>query len=248
MSWRNDTDARVVGKVEWLGTGVVDDDALEVVVVLRQHRLECFAEPSRPVVRGHDDGEGRADHTGTRVYDLETAAGLYRSPRGRERMVAMTHDLVIRDGTLVDGAGLPPYRADVAVDDGRIAKVGTGARTGHARRSTPKATSSRPGFIDGHTHMDAQLFWDPLGTPVLLARRHHRGDGQLRLHPRPGARRRACSSSSATSSAPKTSIAGALAAGIDWKWETFAEYLDAVDRRPKGINYAAQIGHSALRT
>ena len=79
-------------------------------------------------------------------------------------MVGMTHDLVIRDGTLVDGAGLPPYRADVAVDAGRITKVGS-VRDRGRKEIDAEGHVVTPGFIDGHTHMDAQLFWDPLGSP-----------------------------------------------------------------------------------
>ena len=96
--------------------------------------------------------------------------------------------------------------------------------------------------------MDAQIFWDPLGTLLVLARRHHRRDGQLRLHARarpvPTQRHLVVRNLERA----EDISAAAMAAGIDWTWETFPEYLDAVDRLPKGINYAANIGHSALRT
>ena len=104
-----------------------------------------------------------------------------------------------------------------------------------------------PGFVDGHTHMDAQLFWDPLGTSscwhgvttVVM------GNCGFTLAP---ARADARALVVRNLERAEDIDPGALAAGIDWQWETFAEYLDAVDRQPKGINYAAQIGHSALRT
>ena len=104
-----------------------------------------------------------------------------------------------------------------------------------------------PGFIDGHTHMDAQVFWDELGTNscwhgVTTVVMGHCG---FTLAPAlPDARELVVRNlERAEDIAP-----AALAAGIDWTWTSFAEYLDALDRIPKGINYAANIGHSALRT
>ena len=104
-----------------------------------------------------------------------------------------------------------------------------------------------PGFIDGHTHMDAQVFWDPMGTcscwhgvtTVVM------GNCGFTLAPAHSDNRALVVRN--LERAEDISPA-AMAAGIDWTWETFAEYLDAVDRAPKGINYAANIGHSALRT
>jgi len=158
----------------------------------------------------------------------------------------MTHDLVIRNGTLVDGAGLPPYHADVAIDAGRITVVGRVHDKGRDEIDAEGHVVT-PGFIDGHTHMDAQVFWDRFGTPscwhgvttVVM------GNCGFTLAPaRPDARRLVI----ANLERAEDINPDALAAGIDWQWETFAEYLDAVDSQPKGINYAAQIGHSALRT
>src|SRR5262249_4541513 len=85
-----------------------------------------------------------------RVFDLE-----------EER--TMSFDLVIRNGTVVDGSGLPRYRADVGVRQGKIAAIG---RIRENAREVLDAEGHvvAPGFIDGHTHMDAQVFWDPLGT------------------------------------------------------------------------------------
>src|SRR4051794_36839303 len=76
----------------------------------------------------------------------------------------MADDVVIRGGTVVDGSGLAPYRADVGIRDGRIATIGRIRERG-AQEIDADGLVVTPGFIDGHTHMDAQLFWDPLGTP-----------------------------------------------------------------------------------
>jgi N-acyl-D-amino-acid deacylase len=158
----------------------------------------------------------------------------------------MKFDLLINNGTVVDGSGLPRYRADVGIRAGRIAEIG--------RISAPATQSIdaagqvvSPGFIDGHTHMDAQVAWDPLGTcscyhgvtSVLMGncgftlapvRKHERHLVMRNLE-------RAEDISPA-----------AMDAGINWTWETFPEYLDAVAALPKGINYGAYLGHSALRT
>src|SRR5262249_20841795 len=85
-----------------------------------------------------------------------------RAVRAREDG-AMTHDLVIRGGTVVDGSGLARYRADVAGAGGRIARVGRVRERGVEEIDARDAVVA-PGFIDGHTHMDAQVAWDPLGT------------------------------------------------------------------------------------
>ncbi len=78
----------------------------------------------------------------------------------------MTYDLVIRGGTVVDGSGLPRYRADVAVAGGRIARIGRALRDRGREEIDARGSVVAPGFIDGHTHMDAQVAWDPLGGPA----------------------------------------------------------------------------------
>ena len=90
------------------------------------------------------------------------------------------HDLVIRGATVVDGTGAPPFTADVAVDGGRITDVGRAIGCGAAASSTATACSWPPGWVDIHTHYDGQVTWDPEVDAVELARRHDRGDGQLR--------------------------------------------------------------------
>ena len=81
--------------------------------------------------------------------------------------VAHMADLVIRNGTVVDGTGAPPFVADVAITDGVITAVGDGRRAAATARSTPTACSSRPGFVDIHTHFDGQATWDPIARPVV---------------------------------------------------------------------------------
>jgi len=75
-----------------------------------------------------------------------------------------TYDLVVRDGMVVDGSGAARYRADVGVKEGRIAHIGRIAKGSGARDLDAEGHIVSPGFVDGHTHMDAQIFWDPIGS------------------------------------------------------------------------------------
>jgi N-acyl-D-aspartate/D-glutamate deacylase len=155
-------------------------------------------------------------------------------------------DLLVRGGTVVDGSGAPRFRADVGVRDGRIVDIG---RIRDAARRTLDADGLvvAPGFIDGHTHMDAQVFWDPVGscssyhgvTTAIM------GNCGFTLAP--------CAQADAdlvfrNLERAEDIAREALLAGVRWTWESFPQYLDAVDAVPKGINYGVYIGHSALRT
>jgi N-acyl-D-aspartate/D-glutamate deacylase len=158
----------------------------------------------------------------------------------------VTYDLVIRDGTVVDGSGFGSYRADVGIVGDRIAFVGR-IRDRGVREIDAEGQVVTPGFVDGHTHMDAQVFWDPVGvnscwhgvTTVVM------GNCGFTLAPVHDDERALVvrNLERAEDIDPV-----ALAQGIAWDWEHFSEYLDAVDERPLGINYAANVGHSALRT
>jgi N-acyl-D-aspartate/D-glutamate deacylase len=158
----------------------------------------------------------------------------------------MHYDLLIKNGTVIDGSGMPRFRADIGIVHGKIATIGK-IREQAKQVLDAEGHVVAPGFIDGHTHMDAQVFWDPLGTcscwhgitSVVM------GNCGFSLAP--------CSEKDkllvmrnlerAEDISPE-----AMNAGIKWSWTTYPEYLDAVDRLPKGINYSAYIGHSALRT
>jgi N-acyl-D-aspartate/D-glutamate deacylase len=156
------------------------------------------------------------------------------------------YDLVIRNGTVVDGTGLPKYRADVGLNGDRIAAIG---RIGEKGKEEIDATGQvvSPGFIDGHTHMDAQVFWDPLGscscwhgvTTVVM------GNCGFTLAPGSAEQRDMVLSNIIRA---EDISADAMAAAIRWDWTSFRDYMNVVDKLPKTINYAANIGHSALRT
>ena len=158
----------------------------------------------------------------------------------------MAFDLVVKNGTVIDGSGLPRFRADVGVRDGRIASIG---RIRERAREVIDADGHvvAPGFVDGHTHMDAQIFWDPYGTcscwhgitSVVM------GNCGFTLAP--------CSSKDKhlvirNLERAEDISAEAMDAGIEWSWTTYREFLDTLERLPKGINYSGYLGHSALRT
>ena len=155
------------------------------------------------------------------------------------------HDLVIRDGLVVDGTGAPARRADVAVRDGRLSEIG--AVTGRGAREVSAAgLVVAPGFIDPHTHYDAQITWDSLAscsswhgvTTVVM------GNCGFTLAP--------CRAEDRlTLMRMLTYVEGmpleALTQGIRWEWETFAQYLDGIERIGPWTNVGCFIGHSAIR-
>ena len=154
-------------------------------------------------------------------------------------------DLLIKNGTVVDGSGMPRYPADVGVKSGRIVEIGR-IRAPAERTLDADGLIVAPGFIDGHTHMDARVNWDPLGscscwhgvTSVVM------GNCGFALAPcKPEDREWFARCLTAVEDIPTE----AIMAGIDWTWESFPQYLATVERLPKAINYGMYIGHSALR-
>ena len=158
----------------------------------------------------------------------------------------MHYDLVIKNGYIIDGSGGPRFPADVGIIEDKIITVG---RINAPATETIDAEGQvvTPGFVDGHTHMDAQIFWDPIGssscyhgvTTVMM------GNCGFTLAP--------CAEGDADFVFRNLERAedlsrDAMLTGINWSWETFPEYLDTIAALPKGINYGGNIGHSALRT
>ena len=156
----------------------------------------------------------------------------------------MAYDLLIKNGRVVDGSGGPSFRADVAVKDGKI--VGVGKFNESATRTIDAdGRVVAPGFIDHHTHYDPQALYDPLcsstaqngNTTVIVGQ-----CGQVLAPARPGDHDWYMEFFSDREDVPLTS----MQQGIDFTWESIAEYLDALGRK-RGVNAGALIGHSGIR-
>ncbi len=155
------------------------------------------------------------------------------------------HDLVISGGTVVDGTGGPVRRADVAIRGGRIVAIGEGL--GAARRTLDAAGALvTPGFVELHAHYDGQASWDAEMMPSSVhgATTVAMGSCGVGFAPcRPADRGRLIALMEGVEDIPGT----ALAEGVTWGWETFGEYLEALDRLPHTIDLACHVPHDAVR-
>ncbi|MSO78552.1 MAG: amidohydrolase [Acidimicrobiia bacterium] len=157
----------------------------------------------------------------------------------------MPHDLVLRGGTVVDGTGADPVRADVAIDGDRVTAVGSVDDRGQ-RELDVSGRLVTPGFVDIHTHLDAQLAWDPIGssscwhgvTTVAV------GNCGVTFAPvRSADHTYLAEMMESVEDIPARSILD----GLPWNWETYGEYLRWLDSTPKGVNAGGMVGHCALR-
>ncbi len=155
------------------------------------------------------------------------------------------HDFTIRNGRIVDGTGAPPYQGHVGIDGDRITAIGDDVGPGR-REIDAKGKLVTPGWVDIHTHMDAQVSWDPYMDPscyngVTTVVMGNCGVGFAPV--RPDEREWLLDLMDAVEDIPST----AMSAGITWEWETFPEYMDAIDGIPRVMDIATQIPHSPLR-
>jgi N-acyl-D-amino-acid deacylase len=155
-------------------------------------------------------------------------------------------DVLIRGGTVFDGLGSEPLAAaDVAISGGIVVEIGH--VTGSARQTIDASDRFvAPGFIDGHTHLDAQIFWDPYAGSLAAHGVTSAVMGNCGFSLAPGTQEQADLIIASIERAEDMSRA-AIERGVPWRWTTFAQYMDAVAALPKALNVAAQCGHSALR-
>src|SRR5437762_10600050 len=155
------------------------------------------------------------------------------------------HDLVIRNGTVIDGTGATRRQADIAIDEGLITSLEP--KAGRARRElNADGLLVTPGWVDVHTHYDGQATWDPVlapsswhGVTTILFGNCGGGFAPVRQEHRT----ELIDLMEAVEDIPGT----ALTEGLNWEWESFPDYLDALARMPRTIDVAAQIPHHPLR-
>jgi N-acyl-D-amino-acid deacylase len=158
----------------------------------------------------------------------------------------MAHDLIIRGGTVVDGTGADGFRGDVAVDGDRITAIGDLAEASAAREIDATGLMVSPGFVDLHTHLDAQVGWDPFmtscswhGVTTVLM-----GNCGVTFAPAvPDDRAYLAEMMESVEDIPREAILG----GIPWDWETHPQYLDSVQQMEPALNVVSLVGHCAVR-
>jgi N-acyl-D-aspartate/D-glutamate deacylase len=155
------------------------------------------------------------------------------------------YDLIVRNGSVVDGTGAEPFAADVAIKDGVIAAVGEVSGSA-AREIDAKGKLVTPGFVDIHTHYDAQAVWDTHMAPSSL----HGvttvvvGNCGVGFAPcRPEDRDKLIELMEGVEDIP----GAVMHEGLEWTWESFPEYLDALEAKPRDVDLAALLPHSAVR-
>jgi N-acyl-D-amino-acid deacylase len=159
----------------------------------------------------------------------------------------MAYDILIHGGTIVDGSGLPGYRGDVGIKDGMVAAIGNLKGQAASEKIDAEGHVVSPGFIDGHTHYDAQVFWDHLGSNACWSgvTTAVMGNCSYTLAPCAQKDRRLVFANLERAEEIPWDV---MEHGIPWAWETIPQHMDALEKLPKGLNYGIHVGHSALRT
>src|SRR6478735_12074322 len=168
--------------------------------------------------------------------------------QGGTPMAPDRHDLVIRNGSVVDGTGAPAFVGDVAIHDGVVVAVGEPGSVGTGRREIDAdGLLVTPGWVDIHTHYDGQVTWDDVLAPTAWHGVTTIVTGNCGVGFAPASPDRhdwLIGLMEGVEDIPGT----ALAEGIDWQWESFPEYLDALDGRRWTMDVGTQIAHGAVRT
>ena len=158
----------------------------------------------------------------------------------------VAHDLIIRNGSVIDGTGKAAIRADIAIDGDRITAIGDLSGATASAEIDATGLTVTPGFVDLHTHLDAQIGWDPYmtssswhGVTTVLM-----GNCGVTFAPvRPESREYLAEMMESVEDIPRQAILD----GLPWDWSTFPEYLDSVQRLQPALNVVGMVGHCAMR-